>query len=121
MTRFIDRHPKQRPSAASQVNRRSFLGGSFALALGAAGGSSLLAACGGASGGGPAGGSAGAYPLARPDDPVTLPIFDDNQPIESGLEPEKADALRVLNYADYMAPGVMKDFQKKYGAEVQVT
>jgi len=121
MTRFIDRHPKQRPSAASQVNRRSFLGGSFALALGAAGGSSLLAACGGDSGGGPAGGSAGAYPLARPDDPVTLPIFDDNQPIESGLEPEKADALRVLNYADYMAPGVMKDFQKKYGAEVQVT
>ena len=27
----------------------------------------------------------------------------------------------MLNYADYMAPGVMKDFEEKYGAEVQVT
>ena len=27
----------------------------------------------------------------------------------------------MLNYADYMAPAVMKDFQKKYGVEVQVT
>jgi spermidine/putrescine transport system substrate-binding protein len=119
MTRFIDRHPKERPSAASQVNRRAFLGGSLALAVGAVGGSSLLAACGGSSG--TAGGPAGSYPLATPDNPVTLPIFDDNQPIASGLEPEKAKTLRVLNYADYMAPGVMKDFQKKYGAEVQVT
>ena len=65
--------------------------------------------------------ASGDYPLARPDNPVTLPIFDDNQPIADGLEPEKADALRVLNYADYMAPGVMKDFEEKYGAEVQVT
>ncbi len=81
----------------------------------------LLAACGGDDDGGTAAGGDGAYPLARPDAPVTLPIFDDNQPIAAGQEPEKVDALRVLNYADYMAPGVKKDFQKKYGAEVQVT
>ena len=81
----------------------------------------LLAACGGDDDGGTPAGGDGAYPLARPDAPVTLPIFDDNQPIAAGQEPEKVDALRVLNYADYMAPGVKKDFQKKYGAEVQVT
>ncbi len=119
MTRYTNRHPKERLSATSQVNRRSFLGGSLALALGATGGSSLLAACGGDSG--TAGGTAGSYPLARPDDPVKLPIFDDNQPIAAGQEPEKVAALRVLNYADYMAPGVKKDFKKKYGATVEVT
>ncbi len=111
-----DRAPQWRP----QLRRRDVLrGGAFAAAgLGAA---PLLAACGGDDNGGTSSGGDGAYPLARPDEPVTLPIFDDNQPIAAGQEPEKVDALRVLNYADYMAPGVKKDFQKKYGAEVQVT
>ena len=111
-----DRAPQWRP----QLRRRDVLrGGAFAAAgLGAA---PLLAACGGDDDGGTSAGGDGAYPLARPDAPVTLPIFDDNQPIAAGQEPEKVDALRVLNYADYMAPGVKKDFQKKYGAEVQVT
>ncbi len=109
-----DHAPQWRP----QLHRRDVLRGGALTAVGL-GAAPLLAACGGDSDS--PSGSSGAYPLARPDEPVTLPIFDDNQPIESGLEPEKADALRVLNYADYMAPGVMKDFQKKYGAEVQVT
>ena len=109
-----DRAPQWRP----QLRRRDVLRGGALTAVGL-GAAPLLAACGGDSNS--PSGSSGAYPLARPDEPVTLPIFDDNQPIESGLEPEKVGALRVLNYADYMAPGVMKDFQKKYGAEVQVT
>ncbi len=109
-----DRAPQWRP----QLHRRDVLRGGALTAVGL-GAAPLLAACGGDDNT-PAG-SAESYPLARPDDPVTLPIFDDNQPIASGLEPEKADALRVLNYADYMAPGVKKDFQEKYGAEVQVT
>ena len=110
------RAPQWRP----QLHRRDVLrGGAYAAAgLGAA---SLLAACGGDDTGTDTAASGSDYPLARPDSPVTLPIFDDNQPIESGLKPEKADTLRVLNYADYMAPGVMKDFKEKYGAEVQVT
>ena len=110
------RAPQWRP----QLHRRDVLrGGAYAAAgLGAA---SLLAACGGDDTGTDTAASGSDYPLARPDSPVTLPIFDDNQPIESGLKPEKTDTLRVLNYADYMAPGVMKDFKEKYGAEVQVT
>jgi spermidine/putrescine transport system substrate-binding protein len=61
------------------------------------------------------------YPLARPDDPVTLPIKDSNPPIEDGLDPETGGAFKILNYADYMGPGVMKDFGEKYNVDVQVT
>jgi spermidine/putrescine transport system substrate-binding protein len=109
-----DRPPVSRP----QLKRRDVLrGGAFVAAgLGAA---PLLAAC--SDNGSSSGGSADSYPLARPDNPVELPIFDDNQPIADGLEVEKTGALRVLNYADYIAPGVKADFGDKYGVEVQVT
>lgn len=108
------RAPQWRP----QLHRRDVLrGGAFAaVGLGAA---PLLAACGGDGGSGAA--TSSDYPLASPDNPVKLPIFDDNQPIADGLEPEKASVLKVLNYADYMAPGVRNDFGEQYGCEVQVT
>ncbi len=110
--------PSRPPQWRPQLHRRTVLQGGAIAAVGL-GAAPLLAGC--SDDGGTSAASATDYPLARPDNPVTLPIFDDNQPIESGLEPEKADTLRVLNYADYMAPGVMKDFEEKYGAEVQVT
>jgi len=103
-----------------QLHRRDVLRGGIWLAAGATA-VPLLSSCGGDDGATTGGGSPTDYPLARPDSPVTLPIFDDNQPIADGLQPENADVLKVLNYKDYMAPGVMKDFQEKYGAEVQVT
>ena len=106
------------PRARPQLYRRDVLRGGLWLTAGV-GAASLLAACGGDSGGGS--GSATEYPLATPDNPVTLPIFDDNPAIADGLEPENVGVLKVLNYADYMAPGVKKDFAEKYGAEVQVT
>jgi spermidine/putrescine transport system substrate-binding protein len=110
--------PSRPPQWRPQLHRRTVLQGGAIAAVGL-GAAPLLAGC--SDDGGTSGASATDYPLARPDNPVTLPIFDDNKPIESGLEPEKADTLRVLNYQDYMAPGVMKDFEEKYGAEVQVT
>ncbi|MFL6069714.1 MAG: PotD/PotF family extracellular solute-binding protein, partial [Actinomycetes bacterium] len=109
-----DRPPASRP----QLRRRDVLrGGAFVAAgLGAA---PLLAACNNDSSS--TGGQADSYPLARPDNPVELPVSDSNPPIEDGLKPENAGALKVLNYADYMAPGVKNDFAEKYGLEVQVT
>jgi spermidine/putrescine transport system substrate-binding protein len=59
--------------------------------------------------------------LATPDSPVELPIFDDNPAIADGLTPEATDVLRVLNYPDYIAPGVQKDFGDQFGIEVQIT
>ena len=61
------------------------------------------------------------YPLARPDSPVTQPIKDSNPGIDDGLEPETGGAFKILNYDQYMAPGVMKAFGEQHGVEVQVT
>jgi len=40
--------------------------------------------------------------------------------IADGLEPEKGP-LRIVNYADYVNPDVIADFQNEYGVEVEIT
>lgn len=62
----------------------------------------------------------GGLPLARPDRPVTLPIYANNKAIASGLEPEKGP-LQVYNWDEYINPDVVKDFEKKYGVKVQIS
>jgi spermidine/putrescine transport system substrate-binding protein len=104
-----------------QLARRDVLRGGLWLGVGL-GAAPLLAACGGDNGSSGKAVSGGApYALARPDRPVTLAIKDSNPPIDDGLEPESGGDFKILNYADYMAPGVMKDFGKKHGVNVQVT
>lgn len=115
-------HPRERRLGAT---RREFLvrsaGG--ALALTSVGG--LAAACsnstttGSASTG--AGGELlgpGGLPLARPDRRVTLKAWE--SPIDSGLKPETGGDFVVFNYPDYVDPGLLKAFGKKYGVTVKV-
>jgi len=95
------RHPESRPVSAGGT---SFSGSAAAtLALSTAG--PLLAACGGSD----SSESTSAPVLARPDDPVTWPVFDDNPPIASGLEPE-AGPLKIHNWNGYVWPRIKKDF-----------
>ena len=103
-----------------QLARRDVLRGGLWLAVGV-GASPLLAACGnnGSSAQGTNGGLP--YPLARPDSPVRQPIKDSNPAIGDGLSPEAGGTFNILNYADYMAPGVMKDFGKQHNVSVEVT
>ncbi len=63
------------------------------------------------------------YPLARPNDPLLLPIYDDNPAVPDGIDPasESGGAFKILNYDAYMSPGVMKDFGEQHGVDVQVT
>ncbi len=109
------RRPRQRP----QLTRRDVLRGGLWLSAGI-GVAPLLAACNKQTPAAQQDGGA-PYPLARPDSPVTLPIKDSNSAIADGLEPETGGVFKILNYSDYMAPGVMKDFGAKHNVQVEVT
>ena len=62
----------------------------------------------------------GGLALARPDHPVTLPIYADNKAIASGLKPE-AGPLQFYNWQDYINRDVVKAFEKKYNVKVQIS
>jgi spermidine/putrescine transport system substrate-binding protein len=105
------------------LSRREFLrrAGMTGIALPSM--AAILAACGNDNGGGA--GGAGASPsaalqFARPDNPVTLPLFDSNPPIADGLSLE-AGPLRIIGYADYIWNRVLKKFTNQFGAEVEWT
>jgi spermidine/putrescine transport system substrate-binding protein len=87
---------------------------------GAAGGTTPPAETGGGDGQtAPATSAEAPFELARPDNPVTLPIFDDNPPIESGLAPEEGP-LQVYNWFEYIWKKKIKEFEKAVGVEVTV-
>jgi spermidine/putrescine transport system substrate-binding protein len=110
-------HPRER-GPWRPIDRRDFLRRSAYGAAALAVGPSLLAACGGDDAGG--GGSGQQVQLSRPDNPVTLPTFDDIAMIEDGLEPE-AGPLKIYNYAEYIAPQTLRGFRREYGVDVEVT
>lgn len=60
----------------------------------------------------------GGLPLARPDQPVTLPM--NGEPIADGLDPESG-TFTVFNYEDYLDKAVLDKFGEKYGVDVQIT
>lgn len=128
-------HPRERrtsgwPTRQRAFGRRDFLRLSAYGAATAGAMPTFLAACAGdddGGGGGAAGGGGGdgdespdTVKRSRPDDPATLPMFDDIAAIDSGLEPESG-TLKVINYEEYINPAVLKAFRKKYGVKVEVT
>jgi spermidine/putrescine transport system substrate-binding protein len=105
------------PREPRRYGRREFLqrGALGALGLGLA--PSLLAACGGGSGSSL---EVEGIPLSRPDNPVTLPLYNDNPAIESGLSPE-GGPLKVYNWIDYIWKKKLKDFEKEFDTKVELT
>jgi spermidine/putrescine transport system substrate-binding protein len=108
-------HPRER-----RTSRRQFLftsGGTIAALSGA---DALLRAADafGSLAGVPIG--PGGIPLARRGHSVTLPIYSDNEPIGSGKDIEKGP-LQVFNWADYINPQIVKQFQKEFGVQVKIT
>jgi spermidine/putrescine transport system substrate-binding protein len=105
-------HPRE-----SRYGRREFLGRSAAGVIGLSSLGTILAACGGSDDGNF---KPPELQLAKPDNPVTWPLFDDNPMIASGLEPESG-TLRIYNWNGYLWPKVKKDFAKEYGVKVEET
>jgi spermidine/putrescine transport system substrate-binding protein len=108
-------HPRegwQGHGAPRKLSRRSFLGSSAALALGAV---PLLDACASALAG------TGTVPLPRPDNPVKWPVVTGNDAIASGQAPEEGATLQVYNWVAYVNQAVVNSFAKKYKCKVQVT
>jgi spermidine/putrescine transport system substrate-binding protein len=114
-------HPELRRRAP--LSRREFLRRAGAAGIALPTLSAILAACGGDDGeatGGGEGTTGTELQLARPDNPVTIPVTDDNPPIADGLDPE-AGPLQVFGYNDYIWKKVRNQFTERYGADVEYT
>jgi spermidine/putrescine transport system substrate-binding protein len=61
----------------------------------------------------------GGIPLARPDSPVTLPLWED--PIKSGLAPETGGTFTIFNYADYVDKALVDEFGKQHKVKIEIT
>lgn len=124
-------HPKDRPG----LTRGQLLSGGAAavVGLGATGAlagcentTTPIGACEPGEGGGlvaklvePKPVGPGGLPLPRNDSSVTWAIADDNPLLPEGRKPE-GGTLRLFNYADYIWPGLVKRFEKRYGCKVQI-
>jgi spermidine/putrescine transport system substrate-binding protein len=117
-------HPRERPTT-----RRQFLIRAGTVVGTLAGADALLSACGGSSKSGAfvppttTNGKLigpGGIPLARRDQPVTLPLYDDNVAIDSGLDLE-AGPLNVFNWASYINPAIVRKFEKEFNVKVSIT
>jgi spermidine/putrescine transport system substrate-binding protein len=110
------------PIARPSLSRRQFLTRAAFAAVAAPSLVALLDGCASSSvvgpgtGPVPSGSASGGLLIASPDNPVTWPIADDNQPIADGLEPEQGGVLQLYNYADYIAPSLIKAFKAKYAS-----
>jgi spermidine/putrescine transport system substrate-binding protein len=112
-------HPRRRPSALS---RRDFLHRSLGAAVALPSAAAILAACSkpGTTSSGSGGGTTGtgARVLARPDDPVTLPMTQDPIPTDTPIE---GGTLNVYNWDAYMYKKVLSAFEDEFGVSVQWT
>ena len=78
------------------------------------GGPALLAACGGDDDDGGASRRA-AVKLSRPDNPATLPTFDDIAGDRRRAAASRSGTLKVFNYEEYISPDVLTAFEEEYG------
>jgi spermidine/putrescine transport system substrate-binding protein len=109
-------HPRRRPP----LSRRDFLRKSFGAAVALPSAAAILAACSkpGTTSSGGGGGTTGPRILARPDDPVTLPMTQDPIPTDTPIE---GGTLNVYNWDSYMYKKTLKAFEDEFGVTVEWT
>jgi spermidine/putrescine transport system substrate-binding protein len=110
------RHPRDR----GRLDRREFLQRSAGAAVALSGSSALLAACASEGESGGTGTGAAPFELARRDNPVTLPLYEDNPAIAPNLKPE-GGPLKIYNWIDYLDKATVKKFSKEFGVKTEIT
>jgi spermidine/putrescine transport system substrate-binding protein len=113
-------HPKEAEFLAARLNRREFLRRSAGAAFALSATGALVTACRERPEEPDGGTGASEVPLARPDSPVELPLFDDNPPIGDGMSRE-GGPLRIFNWNDYIYKKVLKRFESEFGVEIEYT
>ena len=111
-------HPRER---RAHLSRRDFLRRSAGAAVALPSMSAILAACskpGTTDGGGGGTGSTGERVLARPDNPVTLPMTREPIPTDTPIE---SGTLKVYNWDSYFYKKVLREFEDEYGVTVEWT
>ena len=117
-------HPRERPDRDRPSGRRRSstdvprLLGALAAAAGSARRCSPRAAATTATA---AAAASEAVKLSRPDNPVTLPLFDDVPAIEDGLTIPRRARSRSSTTPEYIIPDVIAAFEEEYGVTVEVT
>ncbi|HUA48996.1 MAG TPA: spermidine/putrescine ABC transporter substrate-binding protein [Solirubrobacteraceae bacterium] len=106
----IRRRPNPEESA---ISRRQLLAAGAGLAF-----AGLLAGCSTTN---PAGASSADPPLPSKTRGIKWPVYADNKPIASGLEPEKGATLQLYNWVAYINEAVVKSFCKKYDCKYAIT
>jgi spermidine/putrescine transport system substrate-binding protein len=103
-----------RAALPPRFSRRSFL--TAALVAGVVPSlPSLLAGCGSPSD------AAKGVTIPAPTNPVRWPLSTKHTPVKPGLRPQRGSKLKIYNYADYLGPQVIKDFENTYGVDVSVS
>jgi spermidine/putrescine transport system substrate-binding protein len=97
--------------------RRQFLGKAAGAALTLPSLGAILAACSKPDTGENAAGQPGGRQLARPDQPVTLPLNGD--PIATDTPIETGATLQIYNWADYIYKPVLRDFEERFDCKVE--
>ncbi len=76
----------------------------------------LLSACGASD---TTSGSASKIPA--PNNPVRWPISKKNPPIKSGQQIQAGTTLRIYNYADYLSPKLIKEFEAAHNVTITLS
>ena len=63
----------------------------------------------------------GALRIPSPAAPIRWPLSKRYPVIDSGLKPKSGSILRVYNYADYLSPRMVKDFEAQWGVDVRIS
>ena len=94
-----------------QLHRRTVLRGGLLAAVGVP----LLSACQTRTH------DYGVLRIPSPENPIRWPLSKKYPIIESGLKPKPGSVLRIYNYADYLSPRMMKDFEAQWGVDIHLS